>query len=218
MVRPLTKNGRSAAQGAASVPPPTVSRPCKSRQQNDLLARAKWIPAYAPGVLKDAAFALTPVTPRQTVRLPSGFFSRSCRPLIRPGCPRNGHQPEATSDGWANENQYILPCGTKPDRPHRAGCPFRPGQHPDGQRWPLLTAPGVIIGRFDEPTSDSAAAYGLRMFGIRTVLLGADLAVLTGKPLRRALGQAVIHGTDQRPRLCPVSAGTRSRVPRSRSR
>ena len=59
-----------------------------------------------------------------------------------------------------------------------------------------LTAPGVIIGRFDEPTSDSAAAYGLRMFGFRTVLLGADLAVLTGKPLRRALGQAVIHGTD----------------------
>lgn len=50
-----------------------------------------------------------------------------------------------------------------------------------------LTAPGVIIGRFDEPTSDSAAAYGLRMFGIRTVLLGADLAVLTGKPLRRAV-------------------------------
>ncbi len=61
-----------------------------------------------------------------------------------------------------------------------------------------LVAPGVIIGRFDEqPAGDSAATYGLRMFGIRTVLLGVDLAVLSGEPLRRALGQAVIiHGTD----------------------
>ncbi len=61
-----------------------------------------------------------------------------------------------------------------------------------------LIAPGVIIRRFDEqPAQDSAAIYGLRMFGIRTVLLGADLAVLSGEPLRRALRQAVIiHGTD----------------------
>jgi hypothetical protein len=61
-----------------------------------------------------------------------------------------------------------------------------------------LIAPGVIIGRFDEqPGSDSAATYALRMFGIRTVLLGVDLAALSGEPLRRALGQAVIiHGTD----------------------
>lgn len=60
-----------------------------------------------------------------------------------------------------------------------------------------LIAPGVIIGRFDEPTGDSAATYALRMFGVRTVLLGVDLAVLSGEPLRRALGQAVIiHGTD----------------------
>jgi hypothetical protein len=60
-----------------------------------------------------------------------------------------------------------------------------------------LIAPGVIIGRFDEPGGDSAATYALRMFGVRTVLLGVDLAVLSGEPLRRALGQAVIiHGTD----------------------
>lgn len=61
-----------------------------------------------------------------------------------------------------------------------------------------LIAPGVIIGRFDEqPASDNAAIYGLRMFGVRTVLLGIDLVALRGKPLRRALGQAVIiHGTD----------------------
>jgi len=61
-----------------------------------------------------------------------------------------------------------------------------------------LIAPGVIIGRFDkQPGGDSAATYALRMFGVRTVLLGVDLAVLSGEPLRRALGQAVIiHGTD----------------------
>ena len=61
-----------------------------------------------------------------------------------------------------------------------------------------LVAPGVIIGRFDEqPASDNAAIYGLRLFGVRTVLLGVDLVALTGNSLRRALGQAVIiHGTD----------------------
>jgi hypothetical protein len=61
-----------------------------------------------------------------------------------------------------------------------------------------LIAPGFIIGRFDEPPSpDGAAVYGLRMFGIRTVLLGADLATVSGEPLRRALREAVIiHATD----------------------
>jgi hypothetical protein len=77
----------------------------------------------------------------------------------------------------------------------------------------VLTAPGVIIGRFDEPTSDSAAACGLRMFGIRTVLLGADLAVLTGKPLPRAFGQAVIHGTGTAtPALLGVSRRAKPRT------
>src|SRR5215472_1742070 len=66
-----------------------------------------------------------------------------------------------------------------------------------------LIAPNVIIGRFGEQSADrnsaanSAAIYGLRMFGIRTVLLGVDLATLSGEPLRRALRQAVlIHATD----------------------
>lgn len=66
-----------------------------------------------------------------------------------------------------------------------------------------LIAPSVIIRRFGEQSADgsaaanSAAIYGLRMFGIRTVLLGVDLATLSGEPLRRALRQAiVIHATD----------------------
>ena len=61
-----------------------------------------------------------------------------------------------------------------------------------------LIAPSVIIRRFGEsPADDSAAVYGLRMSGIRTVVIGADLLVLAGAPLRRALGQAVIiHACD----------------------
>jgi hypothetical protein len=61
-----------------------------------------------------------------------------------------------------------------------------------------LTAPSVIIRRFGEsPASDNAAIYGLRMFGIRTVVLGVDLLALSGAPLRRALGQAIIiHASD----------------------
>jgi hypothetical protein len=66
-----------------------------------------------------------------------------------------------------------------------------------------LIAPSFIIGRFDKHSADggtgatSAAIYGLRMFGIRTVLLGVDLATLSGEPLRRALRQAVlIHASD----------------------
>lgn len=61
-----------------------------------------------------------------------------------------------------------------------------------------LIAPGFIIGRFGEqPSPNGAAVYGLRMFGIRTVLLGVDLATLSEEPLRRALREAVlIHATD----------------------
>jgi hypothetical protein len=61
-----------------------------------------------------------------------------------------------------------------------------------------LIAPSVIIRRFGEsPADDSAAVYGLRMFGIRTVVIGADLLALTDAPLRRALGQAIIiHASD----------------------
>src|SRR5216110_1514481 len=61
-----------------------------------------------------------------------------------------------------------------------------------------LAGTGVIIRRFgEEPPTDNAAVYGLRMFGVRTVVLGIDLVTLTGDSLRRALGQAVIiHGTD----------------------
>ena len=62
-----------------------------------------------------------------------------------------------------------------------------------------LLAPGMIISRFGDanPTTNPAAIYGLRMFGIRTVLIGADLIRLGGRDLDRALWAApIIHATD----------------------
>jgi len=61
-----------------------------------------------------------------------------------------------------------------------------------------LIAPSVIIRRFGEsPANDQAAVYGLRMFGIRTIVIGIDLLDLEDAALRRALGQAIIiHATD----------------------
>jgi hypothetical protein len=62
-----------------------------------------------------------------------------------------------------------------------------------------LLAPTVIIRRFgdDDPASNPAAIYGLRLFGIRTVLIGADLIRLHGRDLDRALAVApIIHATD----------------------
>jgi hypothetical protein len=62
-----------------------------------------------------------------------------------------------------------------------------------------LLAPAMIIGRFGDanPSANPAAIYGLRLFGIRTVLLGADLIRLRGRDLDRALWAApIIHATD----------------------
>ena len=61
-----------------------------------------------------------------------------------------------------------------------------------------LIAPSVIIRRFGEsPANDQAAVYGLRMFGIRTIVIGIDLLDPEDAALRRALGQAIIiHATD----------------------
>jgi hypothetical protein len=62
-----------------------------------------------------------------------------------------------------------------------------------------LLAPTVIQRRFgdDAPASNAAAIYGLRLFGIRTVLLGADLFRAPGPVLDRALRAApLIHASD----------------------
>jgi hypothetical protein len=62
-----------------------------------------------------------------------------------------------------------------------------------------LLAPGVIIRRLGDSKAETnaAAIYALRMFGIRTVLIGADLFRLRPPELDRALRLAiVIHASD----------------------
>jgi hypothetical protein len=62
-----------------------------------------------------------------------------------------------------------------------------------------LLAPATIISRFggDDPAENPAAIYGLRLFGIRTVLIGLDLLRLHGRELDRALRVApLIHASD----------------------
>lgn len=61
-----------------------------------------------------------------------------------------------------------------------------------------LVAPSVIIKHLDEAPRDSVAAvYALRLFGVRTVLMGADLITQRGQPLLHTTSQAVmIHASD----------------------
>ena len=61
-----------------------------------------------------------------------------------------------------------------------------------------LVAPSIIVKRCGEvPGQSVAATYGLRMFGIRNVLIGADLVTQRGQPLLYTTAQAVvIHATD----------------------
>jgi hypothetical protein len=56
----------------------------------------------------------------------------------------------------------------------------------------------LIIKRFGEnPDQDAAAVYGLRLFGVRTVLIGADLITQRGEALEHTIDQAVvIHASD----------------------
>lgn len=74
-----------------------------------------------------------------------------------------------------------------------------------------FVAPSLIIKRFGEdPDKDAAAIYGLRLFGVRTVLIGADLISQRGEPLEHSLKQAVlIHASDT---LTAATLGTSKRI------
>jgi hypothetical protein len=74
-----------------------------------------------------------------------------------------------------------------------------------------LVAPSLIIKRFGEnPGNDAAAIYGLRLFGVRTVLIGADLITQRGEPLEHSINQAVlIHASDT---LTAATLGTSKRI------
>ena len=74
-----------------------------------------------------------------------------------------------------------------------------------------FVAPSLIIKRFGEnPDKDAAAIYGLRLFGVRTVLIGADLITQRGEPLEHSIKQAVlIHASDT---LTAATLGTSKRI------
>lgn len=74
-----------------------------------------------------------------------------------------------------------------------------------------LVAPSLIIKRFGEdPDKDAAAIYGLRLFGVRTVLIGADLITQQGQPLQHTIRQAVvIHASDT---VTAATLGTSGRL------
>jgi hypothetical protein len=75
-----------------------------------------------------------------------------------------------------------------------------------------LLAPALLLRRLGvDPQANPAAFYALRMFGIRTVVIGAELLLLDGEELDRALRTGVlIHASDV---LAAASAGATRRLP-----
>ena len=76
-----------------------------------------------------------------------------------------------------------------------------------------LLAPEFLLRRLGAALQhDRSGIYPFRMFGIRTVLIGADLLLLHGEQRRRATQLAVlIHATDT---ASAVTAGLRGDLPR----
>lgn len=76
-----------------------------------------------------------------------------------------------------------------------------------------LVAPMVLLRRlgFDE-TTGRAGVYPFRMFGVRTILIGADLLMLDGEERKRATRVAVIvHAADT---VSAATAGITGDLPR----
>ncbi|MEU7059499.1 hypothetical protein [Streptomyces sp. NPDC046197] len=72
-----------------------------------------------------------------------------------------------------------------------------------------LLAPQLVAHRLGAYRTQPALAYVLRMFGVRTVVLGAELLVLEGEELRRALRVGTfIHATDALSAACAGREGT----------
>lgn len=73
-----------------------------------------------------------------------------------------------------------------------------------------LLAPAVIVRRLgdDDPAASPAATYGLRLFGIRNVVLGADLVRRRGPVPDRAVRAApLIHASDTATVLALLRSG-----------
>ncbi|GAA3442848.1 hypothetical protein [Planomonospora venezuelensis] len=71
-----------------------------------------------------------------------------------------------------------------------------------------LLAPGLIAGRLqDAPGRNPAAPYVLRLFGVRTVVMGLDLLAGDARALRSA---PLVHASDA---LAALAAGRAGQVP-----
>jgi hypothetical protein len=75
-----------------------------------------------------------------------------------------------------------------------------------------LFLPHLLVKRLDvDPAANRAAFYPFRMFGIRTIVLGADLLTMADDELRRAERTAiVIHSVDT---IAAAVGGLRGDVP-----
>jgi hypothetical protein len=76
-----------------------------------------------------------------------------------------------------------------------------------------LLAPEVLLRRLGaDLATDRSGVYPFRLFGIRTVLIGADLLLLRAEQDQRVARTAVlIHATDT---LAAAAAGIRGDLPR----
>ncbi len=76
-----------------------------------------------------------------------------------------------------------------------------------------LFAPAQLLRRLGvDPRANPAAFYALRMFGVRTIVIGAELLLLEGDELDRSLRNGVlIHTSDA---LSAAVAGARRQLPR----
>jgi hypothetical protein len=75
-----------------------------------------------------------------------------------------------------------------------------------------LLAPEQLARRLgDDPRSDGAVIYVLRMFGIRTIVIGTELLVLRGEALDRSLRKGIlIHASDT---VAAAAAGAKGYLP-----
>jgi hypothetical protein len=79
-----------------------------------------------------------------------------------------------------------------------------------------LFAPSVLARRLDVEDASAPMAYPFRMFGIRTILIGADLLARDPAVRRHALRAAlVIHASDT---VCAYVAGATGALPRRAAR
>ena len=73
-----------------------------------------------------------------------------------------------------------------------------------------LVAPGTLLRRLGaDPNANKVAIYPLRMFGIRTIVLGVQLLVDDPSPQTAKFG-VLIHGTDA---AAAITAGLRRQLP-----